>query len=264
MSTEPEKRDQGIVDHTYPPIVSLARASFVGLRLAMDITGSENIPLEGGAVLASNHIGFMDFTFIGAAAHERNRLVRFMCKREIFDNPIAGPIMRSMHHISVDRESGSASFAQSLRMLKAGELVGIFPEGTISRSFESIEYRAGATALAAAAKVPLLPIAIWGSQRVWTKSRNKGLSFRTIPLLVSVGEPMYFERRQDHAEATEAVRTRITEMVHELQDRYPDEPRAASDSWWQPARLGGSAPTPAEAAEIEAERRQRKELKQQG
>ncbi len=77
MSTEPAKRDQGIVDHTYPPIVSLIRASFVGLRLQIEVTGSEHIPREGGAVLAANHIGFMDFTFIGAAARERNRLVRF-------------------------------------------------------------------------------------------------------------------------------------------------------------------------------------------
>jgi len=258
------KGAEPLVDRSYPPIVTMTQAAFRGLRLRLEITGTEHIPLTGGAVLAANHTGFMDFTFVGAAADERERLVRFMCKREVFDNPVAGPIMRSMHHISVDRDAGSGSFAASLRMLKAGELVGIFPEGTISRSFEPIDFRSGATALAAAAGVPLLPVAIWGSQRVWTKARTKGFSLRPIPILVAVGEPMRFERRQDHEVATELVRERITSMLHELQARYPDQPRNAADSWWLSARLGGGAPDPEQAREIERERKLRKQQKSQG
>jgi 1-acyl-sn-glycerol-3-phosphate acyltransferase len=262
--SEKATQTEGIVDVTYPPIIVATKIGFAGLRLKLEITGAENIPTEGAAVLAGNHTGFLDFTFIGAAAEQRGRLVRFLCKREVFDNPIAGPIMRSMHHVSVDRQAGSQSFAQSLRLLKAGELVGIFPEGTISRSFEPIDFRPGATALAAAAKVPLLPVAMWGSQRVWTKARTKGLSLRTIPILVHVGEPMFFERREDHTKATEQVRQRITSMLHDLQSRYPDAPRDLDDAWWLPARLGGTAPTPAEALEIEHERRRLKEAKLKG
>ena len=127
MSTA--RSNEPIVDRAYGPIITFTRFGFMSLRLKLMITGSENIPATGGAVLAANHTGYMDFTFIGAAARERGRLVRFLCKKEIFDHPLGGPVMRSMHHVSVDREAGTASFSQSLRLLKVGELIGIFPEG---------------------------------------------------------------------------------------------------------------------------------------
>ncbi len=250
-----------IVDRTYGPIIGFTRFGFKALRLRLDIAGSEHIPATGGAVLAGNHTGYMDFTFIGAAAREQGRLVRFLCKKEVFDNPIGGPIMRSMHHVSVDRNAGTASFAQSLRLLKSGELIGIFPEGTVSRSFEPIDFQSGATALAAAAGVPVLPIAIWGSQRVWTKARKPAFPTHPTPILVSVGEPMFFERREDHDAATQRVKEQIQSLLTDLQNRYPDQPRNAEDRWWVPARLGGTAPTPQAAEELERQRRAAKQAR---
>jgi 1-acyl-sn-glycerol-3-phosphate acyltransferase len=159
-----------------------------------------------------------------------------------------------MQHIPVDRSSGGASYAHALRSLRAGDLVGLFPESTISRSFEPMEFKTGATAMAAAAGVPLLPVAIWGSQRVWTKAHRSLAPTERIPIMVAIGDPIEVERRADHEAATERLRAAVTALVHDLQDRYPVSPRHGDD-WWQPARLGGSAPTPQEGARLDAERR---------
>jgi 1-acyl-sn-glycerol-3-phosphate acyltransferase len=160
-----------------------------------------------------------------------------------------------MHHISVDREAGSASFRAALAALKSGEIVGVFPEATISRSFELKEFKAGGVRLAAAARVPLLPTIIWGSQRVWTKDHPKRIGRTRTPITVRVGEPMSVTPREDHAAVSDDVRARMTAMLHSVQDSYPDKPTSAGDAWWQPARLGGSAPTPEEAARLDDEER---------
>jgi hypothetical protein len=81
--------------------------------------------------------------------------------------------------------------------------------------------------------------------------------------MVAVGEPMFFERREDHDVATERVRQRISEMLTALQVAYPDQPRNNNDRWWVPARLGGTAPTPEEAADLEIQRRAEKQARKQ-
>ena len=119
--------------------------------------GLENIPQRGGAVIAINHTGYIDFTFAGLPAYKqkRGRKVRFMAKKEVFDNKLTGPIMRSLRHIEVDRGNGAASFDEACRSLKEGELVGVYPEATISRSFEIKEFKSGAARMAIAADVPV-------------------------------------------------------------------------------------------------------------
>jgi 1-acyl-sn-glycerol-3-phosphate acyltransferase len=240
-------------DGFYRGIVVAAQGMLAGLRVQVVVHGADRIPADGGAVIASNHIGYFDFIFIGAAAKERGRLVRFMCKKEVFDHPVGGPVMRGMRHIPVDRGSGSGSFAQALRDLRSGEIVGLFPEATISRSFEPMAFKPGATALAGAAGVPLLPAAIWGSQRVWTKAGRHLTPTRAVPVHVLIGEPMTVERRADHEAVGAELQTRVTALVHDLQDQYPDSP-APGDDWWLPNRLGGTAPTPADAALLDERR----------
>ena len=242
-------------DYVYPPIIGATRAAFAAMGLRFTVTGTENVPRTGGAVMAINHTGYMDFTFAGLAARPSKRLVRFMCKEEIFEHPVAGPLMRGMHHIPVDREAGMSSYATALRVLRAGEIVGVFPEATISRSFEVKEIKSGAVRMAAAAGVPLLPTVIWGSQRVWTKKGPKRFFGRPVPIFVTVGEPMHVGRRDDHDAAADELRARMQELLAGLQAAYPDSPRGPEDSWWLPARLGGTAPTPEQAAALdEAER----------
>jgi 1-acyl-sn-glycerol-3-phosphate acyltransferase len=200
------------------------------------------VPATGGAVLASNHVSYLDFIFAGYGAQPARRMVRFMAKHEVFKHRVSGPLMRGMHHIPVDRTAGQASFQQALDALRAGEVVGIFPEATISRSFTVKEVKSGAVRLAAEAGVPLLPTAVWGTQRLWTKGRPKSLTQRHVPITIIIGEPV--EPTTDAA-----LRERMQELLDSAQARYPDP---GEGQWWQPAHLGGSAPTPEEAKQLDA------------
>ena len=160
----------------------------LGLRFQQ--AGTEHVPTTGGALLAFNHVSYVDFILGGLAAQPSKRLVRFMAKREVFDHALAGPVMRSMHHISVDRGDGAGSLEEALRYLKDGEVVGIFPEATISRSFEVKELKSGAARIAAQAGVPLIPVVLWGTQRLMTKDHPRDLS-RGKTIGIRVGKPMY-------------------------------------------------------------------------
>jgi 1-acyl-sn-glycerol-3-phosphate acyltransferase len=244
-----------VAELVYPPVITLARGVFAlqGLRFAL--RGTENVPRSGGAVMAINHVGYMDFTYAGLAARPAGRLVRFMAKQEVFDHRISGPLMRGMHHIPVDREAGAGSYRLAVDALRDGEVVGVFPEATISRSFELKEFKAGAARMAAEGGVPLLPTVIWGSQRVWTKGHPRRLGRSNVPITVAVGEPMRVDRGDDAAEVTADLRSRMERLLHEAQETYPDRPRGAADAWWLPARLGGSAPTPEEAVVLDREER---------
>src|ERR1700728_4032828 len=113
-----------------------------------------------------------------------------MAKQEVFDSKITGPIMRSLRHIPVDRQSGAASYEEAVRNLKDGELVGVYPEATISRSFEIKEFKSGAARMAVESGVPIVPHVIWGAQRIWTKGHPKKLFRPKVPITVLVGEPI--------------------------------------------------------------------------
>src|SRR3954471_19689856 len=116
----------------YPPVIAACRLLFRALDLRFRVEGSEHLPRTGGAVLASNHVSYLDFIFAGLGAQPAKRLVRFMAKQEVFTHRISGPLMRGMHHIPVDRAAGLGSFKAALQALKGGEVVGVFPEATIS------------------------------------------------------------------------------------------------------------------------------------
>jgi 1-acyl-sn-glycerol-3-phosphate acyltransferase len=225
----------------YPPVIGFAKLFWRYLGLKFTVTGEENIPHKGGAIIAINHIGYLDFALSGTAFLPNKRYIRFMAKKEIFDNKLAGPLMRGMHHINVDRANGSASFVAALRALRSGELIGIFPEATISRSFEIKELKTGVVRLAMGAGVPVIPTIIWGSQRIWTKGIKRNLRRQHVPIFISIGEPMIFTKDEDVVKAEESLRTKMKEMLDRVQSAYPDE---HTGQWWAPARLGGTAPAP--------------------
>ena len=230
-----------MTDLVYPPVVVALRTLWKTLNLKFDFQGQEHLPKEGGAVLAMNHISYLDFALIGTAALPMKRYVRFMAKKEIFDNPLAGPLMRGMHHISVDRSKGSASLVAALRALKDGEIIGIFPEGTISVSFEIKELKTGAVRLAQGAGVPVIPTIIWGSQRLWTKKVKRNLAQRGVPITVLFGEPLFFDKESNIEEGEAILRAAMVKMLHQVQEKYPDSHQGQR---WAPVRLGGTAPAP--------------------
>jgi 1-acyl-sn-glycerol-3-phosphate acyltransferase len=180
------------VEPVYGTVIQLARLTWRVQGLRFTVTGVENLPKTGGAVIAINHTSYFDFTFAGLPAYRQGlgRKVRFMAKKEVFDHKITGPIMRSLRHIEVDRESGAASFEHAVQALRAGELVGVYPEATISRSFELKEFKTGAVRMAIEADVPILPLIVWGAHRLWTKDHPRALGRNRIPVAVVVGEPI--------------------------------------------------------------------------
>jgi 1-acyl-sn-glycerol-3-phosphate acyltransferase len=224
----------------YPPVIAFAKTMFRVLDMRITVEGAEHIPTSGGAVLASNHVSYLDFIFCGLAAQPSRRLVRFMAKQSVFRHKVSGPLMRGMKHIPVDREAGSASFTEAEAALRRGEVVGVFPEATISESFTVKGLKTGAARLAEAARVPLIPMVVWGPHRLWTKNQPKDLTKRHVPVLIKVGAPVAAAE-----DTTQALRTRLSELLDAVQRAYPDKPAGEGDRWWLPAHLGGSAPLPA-------------------
>jgi len=238
-----------MADLVYRPVVSFARGLFRALDLQFTVDGEQHIPLDGGAVIACNHVGYLDFAFIGFGARMRGkRLVRFLAKKEVFDHKISGPLMRGMRHIPVDRTAGAggASYVEAVAALRRGELVGMFPEATISVSFCLKDFKAGAARMAVDAGVPLIPAVVWGSQRVWTKGRKR-TNTRHVPITVLYGEALHPAAGDDPAAVTAALKAAIGALLDQAQTSYPDKPEGPEDSWWMPAHLGGSAPTLDEA-----------------
>lgn len=242
----------------YRPVIALARAAFRGLDVRFDLAGAGHVPTAGGAVLACNHVSYLDFLFCGMAALPSRRLVRFMAKKSVFDHRVSGPLMRGMRHIPVDRAAGSSSFAEAERALAGGEVVGVFPEATISRSFELKAFKSGAARLAAATATPLVPMVAWGGQRLWTKDRPRTLGRRHTPVVLRVGEPLRPGPGDDTDAVTAELAERMGALLAEAQRAYPDQPAGPDDRWWLPASLGGTAPTRAEADALDAAERDRR------
>ncbi|NNG41064.1 1-acyl-sn-glycerol-3-phosphate acyltransferase [Flexivirga sp. ID2601S] len=243
----------------YSGVINFALGVFAAQGLKFERTGSENIPRTGGAVIAMNHVGYFDFAYGGYPAHDVGRIVRFMAKKEVFDHRVMGPLMRGMKHIPVDRAAGAGAYQEAVAALRRGELIGVFPETTISRSFELRDFKSGAVRMAQEAGVPVIPMIIWGSQRVWTKDHDKTLLRPKVPVTITTGAPIDIPADADVDTETARLRTVMEGMLHEAQDSY--EPLTGDDLKYLPARLGGTAPTPEQAAELERVEAERKAAK---
>ena len=230
-----------MADLVYPPVIVLIKSFWKYIGLNFDFQGQDNVPRKGGAILAINHTSYFDFALAGTAALPAKRYVRFMAKKEIFNHKVAGPLMRGMHHINVDRSNGAPSFVAALRSLKAGEIIGIFPEGTISTSFEIKELKSGAVRLAIGAGVPVIPTIVWGGQRVYTKGLKPNFKRKKFPVAVSFGEPISYSRETDVEVAEKHLREVMIQMLRDVQEKYPD---SHVGQRWAPVRLGGTAPAP--------------------
>jgi 1-acyl-sn-glycerol-3-phosphate acyltransferase len=255
----------------YSTAVGIGRALFGFLRLKPTITGAENLPSTGGAVLAITHFGYMDFALVEWMMWKRNRRhIRFLAQKGAFDKPGVGFFLRGMHHISVDMKAGADAYRLAVQALRDGEVLGVFPEGGVSASFEVRELKTGAVRMAAEAGVPVIPVAVWGGHRLLTKSAGSRLREKFgLPIGFAVGTPFSPSAAVDGdgdgggieggpdvaAEQTLELQRSLQTLVGTLQDSYPVD---GTGAWWQPARLGGTAPTPEAAAVTEAERKARK------
>ncbi len=237
-------------DLTYPPVIAACKVAFRLLGPRIRMSGTEHVPRTGGVLLAVNHVGYVDFVYGGLAANPSGRKVRFMAKREIFDHKWGGRLMRSLHHIEVHRGAGVASYEKAVEYLRNGEAVGIFPEATIPRAMELKELKTGAVRIAAEAGVPLVPVVLWGTQRMMTKDHPRDFG-RGKTILIRVGEPLHPTGADPVAETAE-LKAAMAGLLEEAIAAYPADEQPPG-AWWVPASHGGSAPTLAEAARLDAE-----------
>src|SRR5918995_1673745 len=238
-------------DRPYRFVIRMALVVFRLFRFRFDVRGSEHVPTTGGAIICSNHVSFFDFTFLGLGALPQHRLVRFMAKAAVFHHWFSGPFMRAMQHIPVDRKAGAAAFESAVRALKDGEVVGVFPEATISTSFTVKDLKAGAARMAVDAGVPIVPAAVWGGHRGATQGHKVELR-RGVAVMVLLGEPIVPGPGEKAQPLLRRTKASMAELLDEAQRSYPDQPAGPDDRWWLPAHLGGTAPTPEEAAEAAA------------
>lgn len=268
IPTTPERRTRAVLprvedgrvrEPVYRPVITSAFSVFRALDLTITVHGDEHLPREGGAVLATSHWGYLDFALAGAATWMYGRrYVRFLAKQEVWSHPVAGPLMRGMRHIPVDRSAGDGAYQHAVKALRAGELVGLHPEGTVSRSFTIEPLRTGAVRMASEAEVPLVPMAIWGSQRVLTKGRKRDLrAARHVPIDIWVGPALHPRPTDDPRAATADLRAALARLADQAAVAYGDRPGAGEPAWWMPAHLGGSAPTPEEAEAMKERHRPR-------
>jgi 1-acyl-sn-glycerol-3-phosphate acyltransferase len=222
--------------------VSLATRA-IGTRIRY--LGLENIPERGGAVIAINHTSYVDWSFAALAAYQRHRRLRFMIKTEMQDVKVVNFLIKHSGTIPVDRHAGAGAYAVAVERLRAGEIVGVYPEATISRSFELKEFKTGAARMAREAQVPIVPLIVWGAQRMWTKDHPRNMGRKKFPITVAVGAPVYAADSIDGTSA--AMREAMNTLLHQVQQDYPHPDGA----YWVPHRLGGSAPTMDEAKVLE-------------
>lgn len=224
------------------------------------VEGAENYPTHGGAVIAANHTGYFDPVYVMVPGFLQGyRKVRYMGKAELFDIPVFGRVFTACRQIPVDRFAGADAFARGIDAVRKGALLGVFPEATISRSFELKDFKTGAARIAAAADAPIIPVTVFGSQRVATKGLRRRLGREHIPVWIRVGKPI--APSDDAKETTARLRADMQQMLDDVKSRYSDTygplPTGAA---WVPATLGGGAPTREVADEMDELEREQKRL----
>lgn len=193
--------------------------------------GLEHIPAEGAAIVACNHISYLDPLGNAYAVLRAGRRARFLAKEDLFRIPLVGSVMRGARQIPVDRaRAGNPEpLLAAEEALRAGEVVVIYPEGTVTTDpgFKPMKGKTGAVRLSLATGVPIVPMASWGSQDVWQKSGRGSLKFGR-PIMIKVGPPIDLSteagRGDDRAalgELTARVMRDIAVLVEDLRAKYP-------------------------------------------
>jgi 1-acyl-sn-glycerol-3-phosphate acyltransferase len=241
----------------YSAAIGAGRALFASWRLKRRATGLEHIPRTGGAVFAMTHFGYLEFALVEWQTwlHTRRR-VRFMATKRAFDKPVVGWLLRGMKHIEVDMTAGASAYAEAVAALRRGEIIGVFPEAGVSASFTVRDLKSGAVRLAAEAGVPIVPVAVWGGQRLLTKNRKIRLRDRIgVEVDFAYGEPIVVSPDDAVPAKLAELKSQLQSLTDTLQAGYRQN---GTGQWWQPRHLGGTAPTPEEAAAADAERDRRR------
>ena len=213
-----------------PPVVAMQGTTFT-------FNGLENIPERGGALLAQNHTSYLDWLPPLFAVRERGRRMYFMIKAEMADVKAVNYVIKHARLIPVDRRTGHDAFGVAVQRLREGELIGMHPEATISRSFELREFKTGAARMALEAQVPIIPMIVWGAHRIWPKDHPKKVFRNKVPVTVAAGRALPPHGNADQLNV--ALRQAMNAVLYRVQQEYPHP----EGEYWVPRRLGGSAPS---------------------
>jgi 1-acyl-sn-glycerol-3-phosphate acyltransferase len=194
-------------------------------------TGLEHIPPTGPAIVACNHLSYLDPLTNASAVMRSGRRPRFLAKDELFHIPVVGRAFEGAKQIPVVRGTGDATSAlrAAEEAIEAGEVVVVYPEGTVTSRPDHLPMRGktGVVRLSLATGVPITPLASWGSQAVWQKSGKGSLRFGR-PVWTTIGPPIDLRPNAGAADPetlramTADVMAVLTAMVRELREAYPE------------------------------------------
>jgi putative phosphoserine phosphatase / 1-acylglycerol-3-phosphate O-acyltransferase len=220
----------------------------------MDIDAVDHIPETGPAIIVANHRSYFDPLALGFAFARRGRPVRFLGKREVFDAPVVGQVVRAMGGIKVDRQGDAGeSLVDAAKALAAGELVVILPQGTIPRGpafFDpKLEGRWGAARLAAMAEVPVIPFGLWGTEKVWPRSERLPRVWNVLHpprVIVRGGPPVELKHKSPKAD-TRRIMTAISALLPpESQQHHEPTPEELALTYPPGRQPPGPPPPPAD------------------
>lgn len=221
MADHEKAKEKAKIDYEWRPSVGWYRVlrAFFGFLFhtlwPLRIRDSHYVPRTGAGVIVSNHLSLIDPFVVGYGAH---RLVNFMGKAELFRVPVVGFIIRRLGGFPVDRSRRDVGTMRiALTVLKSGELLGMFPEGTRNTGGDLLEFRTGAARLAARTRVPIIPVAVHNTN----KALPPGKWLRPARISIRFGEPFELTElydTNDKGAAMEQALARIKEHVEALSE----------------------------------------------
>ena len=157
----------------------------------MEIIGIENLPESGGLIIASNHVSYLDPAVLAASL---NRKIYFITKKEVFRNGFVSFILKNLNAISVDRENTDIlALKKAINILREEKVLGIFPEGSRSSNGELQELKLGAIRIAMKTGVPILPVGIIGTHKIYPRGIKFPILFKH-KIIVKYGAPQYLNQ----------------------------------------------------------------------
>ncbi len=231
-------------EKTYRLANLVGRGVIGALGADVRIEGQEHLPRSGPVLVAATHVSFLDFVMLEKAALERGRYLRFLTQSQAWLRPLVWRAMDAMRHVPVDRQAPAAAYLTARRLLLEGEAVCVFPEAGISHAFTVRALMRGTASLARETGVPVVPVALWGPQRITSVGDPTVRPDLTRGRIVDVGfgTPMKAAPDADLDDWTRGLGERLTTMLEELQQRPHHRPRPGEYAAWYPAHLGGHAP----------------------
>ncbi|CAB4649211.1 unannotated protein [freshwater metagenome] len=160
--------------------------------------GAENLPKTGAAIAVCNHISHIDPLVFTHFLYNNGRAVRYLGKASVFKVPIVGRVLLGAGQIPVERETANASdsLQHAIAFLKAGHLLGVYPEGTLTRdeNYWPMKAKTGIARLAIISKAPVIPCAQWGAQVILPAYSKKLKLFPRTKVTVVAGKPLDFSK----------------------------------------------------------------------